>query len=97
MQDDEIRSLRNRLSDLNVQMVNLNADLKRLARQKEAHQLKVRRLDKDIKRKKMELEELRKKEKEFEKKEFEMTDSKRLLKKKIEEVISQLRALSNNY
>jgi len=97
MQDDEIRSLRNRLSDLNVQMVNLNADLKRLARQKEEHQLKVRRLDKDIKRKKMELEELRKKEKEFEKKEFEMTDSKRLLKKKIEEVISQLRALSNNY
>ena len=95
--DDELRSLRNKLSDLNVQLVNLESDLKRVLRQKDDHQLKVRRLTKEIKRKKMELDELQKLGKTFDKKEFELNNEKRLIKKKIEELMAQLRMFNNNY
>ncbi len=95
--EEELRSLRNKLSDLNIQLVNLESDLKRLLRQKEDHQLKVRRLSKEIKRKKMELDELQKLGETFDKKEFELNSDKRLLKKKIEELMAQLRALNSYY
>ncbi len=95
--EEELRSLRNKLSDLNVQLVNLESDLKRVLRQKEDYQLKVRRLSKEIKRKKMELDELQKMGKTFDKKEFELNSDKRLMKKKIEELMAQLRMFNNNY
>ena len=95
--EEELRSLRNKLSDLNVQLVNLESDLKRVLRQKEDYQLKVRRLSKEIKRKKMELDELQKLGKTFDKKEFELSSDKRLMKKKIEELMAQLRMFNNNY
>ena len=90
LQDNDSRELRNKLSDLNVKLANIKADLMHLTRQKDNHQLKVRRLRKKIKREKMELELLNKQTEQFEKKEFELENEQRFLKKKVEKAIAQI-------
>jgi chromosome segregation ATPase len=92
--DDETRSLNNRLSDLRIKKTNIDSDLMHLKRVVDEHQLKERRLKKEIQRKKMELDEMKQKEGEFEKKKFELENDKRMIKKKIEEIIAQKRSLN---
>ncbi len=93
--DDEIRSLNNRLSDLRVRMADAKADLQRLQRKQEEHQLRIRRLTKEIQRKKMELDEMKQMEKKFAQEEFGLKEERRLLEKKIEEVMAQKRLLEH--
>jgi len=93
--DDEIRSLNNRLSDLRVRMADVKADLQRLQRKQEEHQLRIRRLTKEIQRKKMELDEMKQMEKKFAQEEFGLKEERRLLEKKIEEVMAQKRLLEH--
>jgi len=85
------RELNNLLSDLRVKIVNIESDLKRLERHRSEHEMKVRRLKKEIQRKKIELDNLNLSTKKFDKDEFELNNNRRLLKKQMQELMAQIR------
>ncbi len=85
------RELNNLLSDLRVRIVNIESDLRRLERRRSEHEMKVRRLKKEIQRKKIELDNLNLSTKKFDKDEFELNNNRRLLKKQMQELMAQIR------
>jgi len=91
--DSQARELRNKIADLNVRLSDVRADLMRLERKKKTHQMKIRRLTKEIKRRKLELSELQKMSKTFDDREFELKEEQRLLKKQLERALAELRTV----
>jgi chromosome segregation ATPase len=89
------RELTNRLSDLHVKMANVESDLKKVSRHKSEQDLFIRRLQKELQRKEMELDKLKLTTKKFEKDEFELENQKRFLKKQIQEVMARMRSNNN--
>ena len=96
LENKNLRELNNTLQSLNVKVVDIVSDLKRLERQKKKYNLTIRRRKKEMQRMRMELDQAMEKIKEFEKEEFELESDKKFTKKQIEKVIAQKRMLSEN-
>ena len=88
LQNKTIRELNNIALDLNVKMANIDSDLKKLSRGRSEHELATRRLRREIQQKEMKLDELKLAAKRFDKDEFEFINNKRILKKRIQEVMA---------
>lgn len=93
LQNKSQRELNNRLSSLNVEMANIESDLKKIERQRSEHELVIRRLRKEIQRTEMELDKAQLTVGKFEKDEFELNNNKRLLKKQVQEIMAVRRSI----
>lgn len=93
LQNKNQRELNNRLSDLKVKMVEVDADIKKLERQEGEYDMTVRRLKKEIQKKKMELDELVLRGKKFKKERFRLDGDRKIFKNKIQEIMAITRNL----
>ncbi len=91
LQNKSQRELNNRLSSLNIEMANIESDLKKIKRNRSEYELIIRRLKKEVQRIEMELDKTELVVGKFEKEEFELNNNKRLLKKQIQEIMAMRR------
>ncbi len=93
---EELRSLNNLISSLQVDLSDIKSNLLRLKRKRDSNENLIRRVMKEIEQKKMYLKQLQDEKKKFDNEEFELLAEEKLLKKKLNELIAKKSRLSVN-